>query len=152
VLLCSYSQHKLSNFAHAHDPFITRITRSAKPLEEMERRVRKCLDVHGRKYGPAWAAYDGKLPPVPGWPRNPVAPLAFNLSFLEREKRMHENEVARLSRTVGKSRAASPPAAAGQEPQESASAFWLKAAFGRLQSTRAAIDQHAREASAEGPG
>ena len=47
--MCSYSQHKLSNFAHAHDPFITRITRSAKPLEEMERRVRKCLDVHGHQ-------------------------------------------------------------------------------------------------------
>mgnify|MGYP001215588643 CR=1 FL=1 len=29
---------------------------------EMERRVRHCLDVHGRRYGPQWAAYDGKLP------------------------------------------------------------------------------------------
>ena len=113
--------HKLSNFAHAHDPFIKRITHGAEPQSEMDRRVRNCLDVHGRRYGPAWAAYDGKLPAEPGWPRNPVAPGSLNASVLERERRAHEAEASKASR-----HAASNPGA-------------LAAAMGKLASVKQAI-------------
>ena len=123
--------HKLNNFAHAHDSFIRRITRSKDPLADVEHRVRNCLDVHGRRYGPLWAAYDGKLPSEPGWPRNPVAPGSklnpspFNLTWLEFERRRIEVEVGRASRhqpTSGPNRA-------------------LLAALGKLQSTKAAIEE-----------
>lgn len=134
---CSHlSQHKLSNFAHAHDAFIQRITKGKDPIKDMERRVSHCLDVHGRKYGPTWAAYDGKLPAVPGWPRNPVAPAAFNLSVLEKEIRMHEGEVARIKKK-----------ATIEQPPDGTIAWPLRAALGRLSSTRAAIEERKRAAS-----
>ena len=115
----------MSNFAHAHDPFIQRITHAADPLREMNRRVSKYLDVHGRRYGPTWAAYDGKLPSEPGWPRNPVAPAVFNMSVLAREKRIHEAEAARASK----------------KSQGTVGTWVLNAALGRLASTRAAMDE-----------
>jgi hypothetical protein len=120
--------HKLSNFAHAHDPFIARITQGTDPIAEMERRVRKCLDVHGRKYGPAQAAYDGKLPSELGWPRNPFAPSVFNVTFLEKEARVHAAEVARAFKL--------------EAAKHDAVASWaLRAARGRVASTRAAIEE-----------
>ena len=136
--------HKLSNFAHANDPFIRRITHGPQPIEDMSRRVRKCLDVHGRHYGPAWAAYDGKLPNTPGWPRNVAAPLTFNMSFLEKERRMHEKEVAKLGAHAAAKKAAGTklPATMGEKPDPSAFASWvLGAARGRLASTVKAIEE-----------
>ena len=41
--------------------------------------------MHGRKYGPRWAAFDAELPPVPGWPRHPLAPTQMDASQLERD-------------------------------------------------------------------
>ena len=117
--------HKLTNFAHAHDPFIMRITRGQDPEADVERRIRNCLDVHGRRYGPLWAAYDGRLPAEPGWPRNPAAPQLFNLSRLEAEKRIVEAEVARASRRTS---AAGPNRAA-------------LAALGKLKSINTALDK-----------
>ena len=92
----------------------------------MERRVRNCLDVHGRRYGPAWAAYDGKMPSLPGWPRNPAAPGigSFNISVLERELKAHELDVARAQK---------------RSPTSSLASFVEIAARGRAASTRAAI-------------
>jgi hypothetical protein len=115
--------HKLTNFAHAHDSFIRRITHGVDPIGDIEHRVRNCLDVHGRRYGPAWAAYDGKLPSEPAWPRNPVAPSSFNLTRLEMELRLHEGEVARASKRQ--------PAVGPNRP--------LLAALGRLSATKEAI-------------
>ena len=119
---------KLENFAHAHDSFIRRITDGRDPMADMEHRIRNCLDVHGRRYGPAWAAYDGKLPRETGWPRNPMAPFTFNVSLLERELRMAEADVTRAAKRqgdIGLKRA------------------W-SAALGRRQSLRAAIAQATR--------
>ena len=92
---------KLTNFAHAHDSFIRRITHGQDPEANMEHRIRNCLDVHGRRYGPAWAAYDGKLPREKGWPRNPIAPLKLNVSSLQRELRVAEADVARAAKRQG---------------------------------------------------
>ena len=122
--------HKLSNFAHAHDPFIQRITKSAQPLADIERRVRNCLDVHGRRYGPAWAAYDGKLPEEPGWPRNPAAPAVLNVSYLLRERNLLQAEVSRMSRSV---------AGVGQGPVTPRPG--LLAALGKLSSVQVAIHE-----------
>lgn len=93
--------HKLNSFAHSNDPFIKRITRGDAPLQNMERRISRCLDVHGRRYGPAWAAYDGKLPSLTGWPRNPIAPLRFNMTDLARERAAVQVELARASKHAG---------------------------------------------------
>jgi len=116
--------HKLTNFAHAHDSFIMRITHGVDPMANMEHRIRNCLDVHGRRYGPRWAAYDGKLPAEPGWPRNPVAPAQFNASWLEFEQEALRTEVARLSKRSSSSTAHNRA---------------LLAAMGKLQSTTAAV-------------
>lgn len=129
--------HKLSNFAHAHDSFIKRITHGSQPHAEMDRRVSRCLDVHGRHYGPTWAAYDGKLPAEPGWPRNSAAPAVFNVSVLEREHRGHEAEVAR---SLKHTHAGAPESLA------------LRAARGRLASTEAAITERRKSAQAEVAG
>ncbi len=115
--------HKLANFAHAHDSFIRRITHGIDPIGDVEHRVRHCLDVHGRRYGPAWAAYDGKLPSELGWPRNPVAPSSFNFSRLIAELRSHESEVTRASKRQ--------PSAGPNRP--------LLAALGRMSATKQAI-------------
>ena len=128
--------HKLSNFAHAHDPFIQRITKGTNPMEEMARRVRNCLDVHGRRYGPAWAAYDGKLPSEPGWPRNPIAPSRLNTSHLMKERKQYEAEVAKSSRRPAAVGADRQPSGASLEPNRA-----LLAALGKLASVRAAIEQ-----------
>ena len=42
----------------------------------IERRVRACKDYSARPSNISFAveAYDGRLPPVPGWPRHPLAP------------------------------------------------------------------------------
>ena len=116
--------HKLTNFAHAHDSFIRRITHGTDPLANLDNRVRHCLDVHGRRYGPAWAAYDGKLPAEPGWPRNAAAPSRFNVSQLVVERRSLDAEVARASKR--------PPLAGPNRA--------LLIALGKLYSVRAAID------------
>ena len=130
------AQHKLTNFAHAHDPFIRRITQGADPQRDMEWRVSHCLDVHGRKYGPAWAAYDGKLPAVRGWPRNPMAPKVFNVSTLELELKILKTEVTRLSKFGDAPTDTSTAAAPG-----STRAFALGAAMSKLASTQAAIER-----------
>lgn len=98
----------------------------------MERRVSHCLDVHGRHYGPAWAAYDGKLPSESGWPRNPVAPLVFNVSVLERELNSHEREVARTARHKG------------QNASSDLYRWALRAARGRAASTQAELLERRR--------
>jgi hypothetical protein len=43
----------------------------------VERRVRTCADPYARRgvnISFADVAYDGRLPPIPGWPRHPLAP------------------------------------------------------------------------------
>ncbi len=97
---------KLNNFAHAHDGFVAKITRGESPAAEVERRVRACLDVHGRRYGPQWAAYDGKLPATGGWPRHPAAPAALNATALVRERHAHAADLARATSARGSARAA----------------------------------------------
>ena len=98
--------------------------------------MRRCLDVHGRRYGPTWAAYDGKLPPVPNWPRNPVAPSRFNVSQLLREKRVLEAEVARIGRH---SRPTSLGNSAKSNNGTTAATRALEAALGKLASTSSAL-------------
>ena len=120
---------KLTNFAHANDPFIKRITHGDNPMANMEHRIRHCLDVHGRRYGPTWAAYDGRLPDVPGWPRNPIAPARFNLTQLAGEQRAVEAEVARASKRQ--------PTGPG-----------LHVALGKLQSLKAAVAEAQQRAGA----
>ena len=133
--------HKLSNFAHAHDPFITRITKRPYPdaLAEMDRRVRNCLDVHGRRYGPAWAAYDGKMPTELGWPRNPAAPARFNTSTLLRESKQYQTEVSRLRRHVPLRDHATASDSSSTQPFNR-SGFYLEAALSKLASVEKAIE------------
>ena len=145
--------HKLSNFAHAHDPFITRITKRADAFSEMERRIRNCLDVHGRRYGPAWAAYDGKLPTEPSWPRNPVAPFSFNMSHLQRESKQYQAEVERAARHAAPASAATKtPTPASSSSAASAQQHLhtrvLAAARGKLASVTAAIEAQRAEHNA----
>ena len=136
------AQHKLNNFAHSHDRFIQAITKGEQPLTEMQRKVRNCRDVHDRRYGPLWAAYDGKLPSVPGWPRNPDAPSVLNTSLLEAEEQRNAAEVAKLTRLVSKqdkTRRATSPSAPFDLTR-----WALHAAAGRLSSTRDALDERRR--------
>jgi hypothetical protein len=133
--------HKLNNFAHAHDSFIRRITHGAQPEVEMDRRVSRCLDVHGRRYGPAWAAYDGKLPAEPGWPRNLAAPAVLNMSQLVRERSALQQEVARASKHANSKHSAqsAPSQTAPEQAGEASRALPLLAALGKLASTNAEI-------------
>ena len=49
-----------------------------------------------RRYGPTWAAFDGKLPPKRGWPRHPLAPREFSVDVLQQEKQKYSSDVAKL--------------------------------------------------------
>lgn len=49
-----------------------------------------------RRYGPAWAAFDGKLPQLKGWPRHPKAPLELERASLLAEVRALTGEVSKL--------------------------------------------------------
>ena len=106
----------------------------------MERRVSHCLDVHGRRYGPTWAAYDGKLPPLPGWPRNPIAPgglTPINTSVLVHEKHALQAEVTAREKR-----------AAGKTPEDGAS-WLLRAARGKLASCEAELKARRRRAGGD---
>ena len=78
-----------------------------------------------------------------------MAPAIFNVSDLERERRMHEAEVARASRHASSKRAAAGGKGlglAGSAEQSSAMAsLVLRAAHGRLASTQAALADRARD-------
>lgn len=108
--------NKLRTFSHSGESFIRAITSPANGTAEaaVERRVRSCLDVHGRRYGPVWAAFDGVLPPLPGWPRHPLAPRQMSLSALRKE---HATRAA----AAAKAEAAHKPATAPDAHEGAAS-------------------------------
>jgi len=86
---------KYRAFAHAHDKYVLKMVNSADPLKAIEHKVRSCSDIHGRKYGPSWTAFDGRLPPVDGWPRSLLAPRAanFTMKALRHEREAYEKEL-----------------------------------------------------------
>ena len=63
-----------------------KVVNASDPLAIIDTKARNCVDIHGRQYGPSFAGFDGKLPPLPGWPRNPVTPSDANFTDLRREK------------------------------------------------------------------
>ena len=60
-----------------------------------EHKAKSCIDIHGRKYGPSFTGFDGRLPPIPGWPRNPATPnaSAFSATALNRERERYSREL-----------------------------------------------------------
>ena len=79
---------KYRAFAHAHDKYVSRVVNSSDPLSIIEHKVKSCIEIHGRKYGPYFTGFDGRLPPIPGWPRNPATPSdsAFSSTALNHER------------------------------------------------------------------
>lgn len=64
---------KLRSYSHAH--YAGAVTRQANPSAFIDAKVRACADILGRlDVGPIDGAYDGRLPPLPGWPTHPSAP------------------------------------------------------------------------------
>ena len=78
--------NKLNNFLHAHDNPIRKITKAVDPVAETEKRVRTCTDSHGKGFRPRWTAFDGRLPPITGWPSHPLAPTVFTQAELAVEQ------------------------------------------------------------------
>ena len=85
---------KYHSFAHAHDTYVFKIVNSTKPLELIDKKAKNCVDIHGRQYGPSFTAFDGRLPPLQGWPRHPSSPEAtyFSEKALTHERVLTEKE------------------------------------------------------------
>lgn len=66
---------KLRSFSHAHDGYATAVTKHEDPGAFIDAKVRDCGDILSRRAVRAVeGAYDGRLPPLPGWPTHPCAP------------------------------------------------------------------------------
>ena len=88
--------NKLTHFLHAHDGPIRKITKAVDPVAEVEKRVRGCTDSHGKGFRPRWAAFDGRLPPVTGWPSHPLAPTVFTAAALAAEQAGYLRDLSKL--------------------------------------------------------
>ena len=86
---------KFRAFAHAHDKYVFRVVNSSNPLSIIEHKAKSCIDIHGRKYGPSFTGFDGRLPPIPGWPKNPTTPSdsTFSATALNRERERYNREL-----------------------------------------------------------
>ena len=76
--------NKLRTFSHSTEKFVRAITspKNGTAEAEIERRISKCKDVRSNRMGPLWSAFDGRLPPLPGWPRHPLAPTTLSIPRL----------------------------------------------------------------------
>ena len=73
--------HKLSTFSHAHDEHVVNFLSAPDARSKVADRVRRCIHLFSEPgdrlpspthYNPH--PYDGRLPPLPGWPHNADAP------------------------------------------------------------------------------
>lgn len=89
---------KLRAFAHAHDKYVFRAVNSSDPLSIIDHKAKSCIDIHGRKYGPSFTGFDGRLPPIPGWPKNPATPSdsTFSATALNRERERYNRELLKI--------------------------------------------------------
>ena len=89
---------KLRAFAHAHDKYVFRTVNSSDPLSIIDHKAKSCIDIHGRKYGPSFTGFDGRLPPIPGWPKNPAtqSDSTFSATALNRERERYNRELLKI--------------------------------------------------------
>ena len=89
---------KIRSFKGAFEPEVKRLNRlkSAARSQAVERVVRTCTDLFNRtsvNISMARVAFDGRLPPVPGWPRHRLAPGAKEVAEAEEEAEIEEAEL-----------------------------------------------------------